>query len=185
MEDSETGRPHRRANCRGSIALGTGCGRCPKCENERAILAGAGGLTPPKQGLEDWSQVSNPDWLLGLSKSFDLTPAQRADVVADIKGAIPEVPNGSNTEQHVPISPQSIDEAVRRRVGFVGHQEPMAIYELADGSIIHTKMVLMDVEVVEGVYQRDGTPMYNFVFNQVTYVSAPAHLKRRPGHDLG
>ncbi len=152
MEESETWRTGRRANCRGSIALGTGCGRCAKCGNEREKLARAGGLTPPK----------------------------RADVVADIKDAIPEVPNGANTGQCVPASPQAIGEAIKRPIGYVAHQEPMTKYELADGSMIHTKMVLMDVEVVEGVYMPDGKPVYNLFWHQVTYVSVPERLKRRP-----
>jgi hypothetical protein len=157
MEESETGSAGRHANCRGSIALGTGCGRCAKCENEQQKLASAGGLTPPK----------------------------RADIVSDIKGAIPEVLNGANTNQCVPLSSQAIAEAIKRPIGYVAHQEPMTIYELADGSMIRAKLVLMDVEVVEGVYTADGTPVYNCVWNHVTYISAPEHLKRRPDRDLG
>jgi hypothetical protein len=38
----------------------------------------------------------------------------------------------------------------------------------------------MDAEVVEGVYMPDGTPVYTCVWNQITHVSAPEHLKRRP-----
>jgi hypothetical protein len=117
---------------------------------------------------------------LKLAGAVGVTPPKRADMVADTKGAIPDVPNGANVAQCVPISPQAIADAVKRPIGYVAHQEPMAVYELADGSMIRTKMVLMDVEVVEGVYYPDGTPVHNFVWNQVTYVSVPARLKRRP-----
>ncbi len=154
MEESETWRTGRRANCRGSIALGTGCGRCPKCENERQKLAGSGDLTPPK----------------------------RAEVVEDSKGAIPEVPNGANTGQCVPVTPEAIAKAIKRPIGYVAHQEPMTIYELADGSMIRTKVVLMHAEVVEGVSMPDGTPVYTCVWNQITHVSAPlTPPKRRRG----
>lgn len=80
----------------------------------------------------------------------------------------------------IAVVPGQAQPGLSTPIGFAAEQEPMAIYQLEDGSLIKVKVVLMHVERLEGQYLPDGTPMYNCAFQQVLHVHAPPELRRKP-----
>jgi hypothetical protein len=111
-----------------------------------------------------------------------MTPAERTAALGDTSD-VEHVDPGQNAHQIAPavlVSPQALAEANRENIDFAAEAEPMSKFQLMDGTIISAKLVLMSVELVEGVYMPDGTPVYDCVWNSVTYVRSPEHLKRRP-----
>jgi hypothetical protein len=138
---------YKRAVCRGSYALGTACGRCERCEEERARLRGGE----------------------GAGGDVGLSPVERSRVLGDTSGIKPIQP-GENASVTVPVDPGAADGHPRREIGFAAEHEPMGEWILEDKSVLRSKMILMRAERVEGVFLADGTPFYDFKFQQTMYV---------------
>jgi hypothetical protein len=146
---------YRGVVCKGSYALGTACGRCERCEEERARLRGTG-------------------------MAAGLSPAERSRVLgdtSDIKATQP----GESASVTVPVDPGAVDGQPRREIGFAADHEPMGEWILEDKSVLRSKMILMRAERVEGVFLADGTPFYDFKFQQTMYVIPGPGTRRGEG----
>lgn len=118
----------------------------------------------------DYNPCGRCAFCRGLREAAGLTPEQRAQMIGADTSGIKAIKPGENAGMTVPMQGQSLDDFPQRNVDFAVVKEPMAEYELEDGSKIRAKMVLMRVDKVEGAFNPDGSPVYNCVFNQVTTV---------------
>ncbi|WP_263411100.1 hypothetical protein [Terriglobus tenax] len=64
-------------------------------------------------------------------------------------------------------------------VGIDESSEPWQTYTLADGTVVKTKAVMMDVVRIDNEYTDTGDPIYQFQFQQIITVVAPDSLKRK------
>lgn len=64
------------------------------------------------------------------------------------------------------------EKPTARVVDFVTEQEPFAKYLLADGTEVKFKMVMTEFRRVDGVWNQDGTPAYEYSFVPVMRVTA-------------
>ncbi len=63
-------------------------------------------------------------------------------------------------------------------VAFESGSEPFAQYNLADGTSVKAKLILLDVVRLDE-YNDQGIPVYQFQFQQIIGVVAPEALKRK------
>jgi hypothetical protein len=65
-------------------------------------------------------------------------------------------------------------------VPFRGDVEHWNEYLLDDGTVVRMKAVAMEMVRVDGQYDAEGNPLYIINSTNVTHVSAPDELRRRP-----
>ncbi len=64
-------------------------------------------------------------------------------------------------------------------------QEGWSQYLLEDGSVVKLKLVVSEISKVDGMYEPDGTPVYNAKWSLVLAVTSPPELKKDPGNING
>lgn len=67
-------------------------------------------------------------------------------------------------------------------VKIVKREEPWCVLELADGSILRARLNIENVRRVEGQYDANGKPAYNFDAGHVILLTAGPGLGMPAGH---
>jgi hypothetical protein len=64
-------------------------------------------------------------------------------------------------------------------LGFDAKAENWQQYQLDDGSVLKIKLVLLDVIKLDGEFNDNGDPVYQFAAQQIVTVVVPDELKRK------
>ena len=65
-------------------------------------------------------------------------------------------------------------------IEFQTRKEDWNEYQLMDGSIVRMKLVVSEILRIEGVYDKEGNPVYHIKSTNVAAVKSPDGLKRKP-----
>jgi hypothetical protein len=117
-----------------------------------------------------------------MASAAGLTPEQRAQVIGADTSGIKEIKPGENAGMAVPMQVQSVNDLPKETIKFKIRSEDVNTYEIADGTEIRARLVLMRVDRVLGAYNPDGGPVYLCAWNQVCdVVPGPGTRRREQG----
>lgn len=78
---------------------------------------------------------------------------------------------------------------IQKAVPIVKAEEPWVTLHLADGSVLRARVNIAEVFRVEGVWDQNGDPVYNFKSQTMVTVTAPEGLRKpqavKPSAALG
>jgi hypothetical protein len=67
----------------------------------------------------------------------------------------------------------------KESVDIVGSKDGWSEFNLADGTVIRAKAVVLDVKKMVGQYTADGEPVYELQLTMVTQARVPDDLKKK------
>jgi hypothetical protein len=95
------------------------------------------------------------------------------------------------SRQSIPPMPAAVpghQQAVNLGYDPLGPKEPVDIvsskdgwseFQLADGTVIRSKAVVLDVKKMTGQFNQDGEPIYELQLTMINQTRAPAELKKK------
>lgn len=93
-------------------------------------------------------------------------------------GERPSAPKDSPPGSIV-IHPGYDPRGAKEAVDIVSSRDGWSEFELADGTVLRAKAVVLDVKKMVGQYNAEGEPVYELQLTMVNQARVPDHLKKK------